>query len=116
LLPPTAVLCCGAVVIPVVPLSSEDVVDDDVLVVAGVVVLVLVVDPDVAPAAECDTPAMTLAVRATPARATAPPTIPARRRSRSEDGFSVMTMTMRPGPSGPRQRTVKSVLTCAGKG
>jgi hypothetical protein len=91
-------------VIPVVPLSSSD--DVDVLLVVDVVV---VLDP-VWAVAEWVTPVITVAVRATPATATAPPTRPARRRRRSEDEFSVMTITMRPGASRPSHHSVKRSL------
>jgi hypothetical protein len=94
-------------VIPLVPLSS----DVDVLADAGVVVLVeTVAVPDCVAAAEWVTPAITDAVRAAPATATAPPTMPARRSSRSGDGFSVMTITMPPGASRPSHHSIKRSL------
>ncbi len=85
-----------------------------VVVAAGgvvvVVVVLTVVVPDVFVAAEWLTPAITVAVRAAPAMATAPPAMPARRRRRSEDGFLVMTITMRPGASRPSHHSVKRSL------
>ena len=64
-----------------------------------------------APAAAWLTPTIKVAVRATPAVATAPLAIAARRSSLLPAGFSVMSPTMRVRASGPRHHSIKTFLS-----